>query len=116
MTRERDGSLMDDAALDVFRERVENYCSSGQTDCALDMIYDVVDDMLIEGHTEPVDRLLRRLRVQHMDIATMLGFLSITCGDASRLPSRPAYLQAVRDDLRRRGEQDRMGDLLHGLD
>lgn len=116
MTRERDGSLMDDAALDVFRERVENYCSSGHTDCALDMIYDIVDDMLIEGHTETVDRLLRRLRVQRMDIATMLGFLSITLGDASRLPARYAYFQAVRDDLRRRGEQDRMGDLLHGLD
>lgn len=116
MTRDRDGSLMDDAALDEFRERVESYCASGHTDCAIDVIYDVVDDMLIDGQTETVDRLLGRLRVQRLDIATMLGFLSITCGDASRLPARHAYFQAVRDDLRRRGEQDRMGDLLHGLD
>lgn len=116
MARERNGSLMDDAALDLFRERVENYCASGHTSCALDMIYDVVDDMLIDGQTETVNRLLGRLRAQRLDIATMLGFLSITLDDASRLPARPAYLQAVRDDLRRRGEQDRMDDLLRGLD
>jgi hypothetical protein len=84
---------------------------------ALDILFDHVDDMLLDGEFEQVNALIEQLDFEAlgMGIDLVIGVLSITLAAAPLLPARAAlYDRAVcRLEVLSPGRVDR---LLSGLD
>jgi hypothetical protein len=87
---------------------------AGETDDAVDMIFDRVDDLLLDGEAPQVDDLLNAIDVKRLDITLMLAALSITKPAADRLQNRLGFVGRVEGRLREVAG-DRMERLLSGL-
>lgn len=95
-------------------DRVYSLVASGETDDAVDLIFDFVDDRLLEGDAARVDDLLVTTDVKRLDTTLMLAVLSITKPASDQLCNRAAFLRRVEARLRLE-EPERMERLLSGL-
>src|SRR5690554_3245725 len=71
-------------------DRVYSLVASGETDDAVDLIFDFVDDRLLEGDAARVDDLLVTTDVKRLDTTLMLAVLSITKPASDQLCNRAA--------------------------
>lgn len=90
---------------DWFTEALE-ICASGKCDKALDIIYNIVDNMLLSARFEEVDEFIQSVNVVETPTVIMVGILTITLCAWDALPSRATFFKAVEDELVRRGEDD----------
>jgi hypothetical protein len=82
-------------------------------DAKLDIIYNVIDNLLLKGRFDLVDLQLRRMDVENANTDILLGYLTITFAAKSKLPSRPAFFERAEQTLKKRPEWDEL--LLYGL-
>jgi hypothetical protein len=93
--------------------RARRLDEKGQTDAALDLVYDAIDEKLRNGEFQDVDSMLAALHVADLSCDLLLGVLTATLPAKSRLPSRRAVLSETESVLKRRGEYEE--GLLTGL-
>jgi len=77
---------------------------SGQTDAALDIIFDLIDEMLLADQFEQVDRTLVGSWPRDLSTDLLLAFLTATLPARERLPHLRAFVENVRQVLQDRDE------------
>jgi type III restriction enzyme len=102
--------------LEDFFPQLEERSRAGKLDAALDLVFDTVDDMLLEGRFTQVNRLLECVPVAQLDPVILIGFLSITGAAREALHSRPALVAAVREALRERMTPEELERAMQGLE
>lgn len=85
-----------------------------QTDAALDLLYDNVDELLRGGRFAELGRLLDAVQTAEYSADLLLGLLTATLPARSRLPARAAFFERVQRTLQQRGELE--SGLLTGLE
>jgi hypothetical protein len=98
---------------DWFTEALELF-TSGKREKTLDMVYDIVDNMLLSARFNEVDEFLSDVDVSRVPTVILVGILTITLPACDSLPTRASFFEAVRLECERRGETD--PGLLKGLD
>ncbi len=66
---------------------------------ATDLLFERLDDLLLDGRLEECDHVLRRLEVRRLDSNLMIGVLSVTSGAVDELPYRAELLVKIRAAL-----------------
>lgn len=103
-----------ETALGSFLDHARRLDGLGQTDTALDIIFDQVDEMLLADEFDRVNQLLIDTTTVEFSVELLLGILTATLPAKSRLPNRCEFFDRVVQTLQSRGEfKDR---LLIGLD
>jgi hypothetical protein len=97
-----------------FIEAATRLDKLGNTDAALDLIYDKIDKMLTEGQFSLIDSVLNDLDVEIHSVDILLGLLTSTLPAKTKLQGRKAFFLAVEQDIKRRGEWEE--GLLTGLE
>lgn len=78
----------------------------------LDLIYDRADELMKAGELDELDKMF--IFSKETDLDFMIGLLTASLPEKSKLSSRPAYFKAVADLCVELGETD--PTLLQGLD
>ncbi len=86
----------------------------GKTDAALDVLYDAVDDMLLDENIADIDCFFANATVSDYSIDLLLGLLTVTLPARSKLMQRAAFFKSVKMELVERGEYEQ--GLLDGLE
>lgn len=106
----------DKPLLDLFAS-LDQLSRAGEIDAALDVLFDLLDDLLLAGRFPDVNRILRAVPVETLEVAILVGFLTITGPARGALhDGRPAFLARVREELRKRLPDDEMTRVLRGLE
>lgn len=103
-----------DATAESFFDRARRLDQRGQTDAALDIIFDQIDEMLLAGEFDRVDQLLIEIMPGDFSVDLLLGLLTATLPAKNRLSNREAFFERVAQTLHDRGEAK--DGLLVGLD
>ncbi|MFO0607981.1 MAG: hypothetical protein U0324_32755 [Polyangiales bacterium] len=103
------------APLEDFLERVYSLSQSDREAALLDLIYDTLDDMLLDEQFGRCDAALARVDVRRLSAVAMVGFLTITLTAKHLLPSRVALVARIREDLRGSRSPAEIDELLKGL-
>ena len=77
---------------------------SGRTDDALDVIYDVFDDTMLDGGFQQLDAAIKAIDVLRFSTDLLLGILTITRAAKSKLASRAEFFECARQVIQDRGE------------
>ena len=93
-------------------DRVYRLVGRGNTDEALDTLFDEIDSWLCEGAFDAVDACLRSVDLRLLDTSTMIGLLTITLAANSHLPGRTALRERIAERLSAHPKRD---ELLQGL-
>lgn len=107
-------SFFEDTERESLMRRVKHLDDQGQTDAALDLLYDSVDELMQAGRFPDLDMLIRDIPVATTSVDILLGLLTSTLPARSKLPSRPRFFEAVSSAVRDRGEDEQ--GLLAGLE
>ncbi len=97
----------------TFLDNANRLDQRGQTDAALDIIFDQIDEMLLAGKFNRVDQLLAETTPSDFSVELLLGILTVTLPAKNRLPNRIGFVGQVRQTLGDRGVVD--DGLLVGL-
>ncbi len=97
-----------------FLDNANRLDKRGQTDAALDIIFDQIDETLLSGEFDRVDRILVEITPDDFSVELLLGLLTVTLPAKNRLCNRASFFKQVRHSLHERGETDE--GLLVGLD
>lgn len=99
----------------TFLRGLEKRVAQGRVDNALDVLYDRVDDLLLEGAFNTCNALLACVDVERSDETLLLGILTITHAARERLPRRAEFFRQVRGRILRTSPNEAEG-LLQGLE
>jgi len=72
------------------------YAGTNQDEEAIDLLFEKIDDMLLDDQMAEVDRLLALFELEKLSINLLVGLLSITLSAREFLPSRPELVDRVR--------------------
>lgn len=86
---------MSDVEIVGYLAEVYSACAEGAQDRAVDLVFDRIDRLLIDGEYEVVDDILRLCDVGRLSTHLMRSFLTITAPGRHRLPSRPKFFDRV---------------------
>lgn len=81
---------------------------------AVDLLFERVDDLLLEGRMNECDAILRTIDIDQLDSNLMVSLLSITLPAASELPYRPTLVARVESSFMKT-DPERTAGLLRGL-
>jgi hypothetical protein len=81
--------------LPDWMQAVRKLDENGQSDAALDEMFDHIDSMLSSQEFSDVDAILGAMPVEGPSLTLMMGLLSITRPAAQHLPSRRQYFDRV---------------------
>ena len=84
-----------------------------ETDQALDVIFDAMDDAFLDGNFSFVDDALERFNIGKCSVALLVGILTVTGPARSKLTKRKKFRDLVETSFRDRGRYDER--LLRGL-
>ena len=84
-----------------------------QTDSALDMIFDQVDDLQRSGEFTVVDKLLRYINIDDTPRDLLIGYLTITLCAKHKLEFRSEFFDNVERSFNEKGINEK--GLLDGL-
>ena len=97
-----------------FLDRARRLDERGQTDSALDLIFDQIDELLLARHFDNVNQLLKDAVANDYSAEMLLGVLTATLPAKDRLPNRRDFFQRASQVLESRGEHQ--DSLLVGLE
>ena len=100
----------------VWLQDVRSEELAGRHRAALDVLFDSVDDLLVQNAFGEVDRLLASVDPSEWSTRLLVGFLSITLRAKDKLANRPAFVRSVRSVLEHREPPYRVTSLLSGLE
>lgn len=81
---------------------------------ATDLLFEKIDDLLLEGKFEEVDEHLLKFRLEELSIELLIGILSITWQAKELLKNRQAVFNKIREIIEIK-EPSRIKELLSGL-
>lgn len=84
-----------------------------ETDQALDVVFDTMDDAFLDGNFSFVDDALERFNIGKCSVALLVGILTVTGPARSKLTKRKKFRDLVETSFRDRGRYDER--LLRGL-
>ncbi len=87
-------------------ERANQLDVRGNTDAALDLLYDGADKLLADGKFNEVDSFLESASAEAYSLDLLLGLLTVTLPARSKLEFRPTFFDRVKDTLVGRGEYE----------
>jgi hypothetical protein len=102
------------AEPESFVRRARRLDAQQQTDAALDLIYDSVDELLRSNRFSELDAIIARVAADDCSTDVLLGLLTATLPARSKLPSRKHFFRAVNRSLKTRPEYE--DGLLAGLE
>ncbi len=91
------------------------FVEQNRIDDALDLLYEVIDDLLVSGSFGACERMLGKMDLNRMNADTLVGVLSITLPAKNLLAARERFLHSVDKHLRRSLSSEQTQDLLRGL-
>lgn len=95
--------------------KIYELVTSNRTDDAMDLLYDVVDELL-SAHSFPIcERMLTDIDLGRLNADLLIGALSITLPAKNALPARAQFLQRVEQHLARTLPAAQIAELLQGL-
>ena len=99
--------------LQMLSERIMNMTllRAQGVDGALDLMFECVDDLLLAGEFESVNRFLELLVRDTRSVTLLLGALTITAAASEHLPARQGVYDHTRQILVDEGKTD---DEIHG--
>lgn len=77
----------------VWLAEAVNLDSIGKMDGALDIVYNKLDDLLLQGQYTKVDHFLKQLVAANYSPNLLLGILTVTFYASEHLPSRAEFLE-----------------------
>jgi len=98
--------------LDVVK-RAQELDRAGETDQALDVVFDVIDDAFLDGKFTEVDQALDCFEIAKCSVGLLIGILTVTAAAESKLKKRKKFRQLVETSIRNRGRYSER--LLSGL-
>lgn len=98
----------------VWLDDVYSKVAAGVPDDAIDILFDHIDDLLIEGRFSECEDVLMMIDPKRLDTNLLVAALSITKAAADRLPSRVRFVQRVEHRLTELAPE-RLEALLGGL-
>jgi hypothetical protein len=103
-----------DRARVAWLDEVYSLVDRGETERAVDELFEQLDDLLLAGDFESCDRALGCMDEARLDSYTLIAALSVTLMAAAKLPRRNEFVRRTR---RRLAELDpvRADRLLEGL-
>lgn len=75
------------------------------TENPLDLIFNYVDDLMIERKFDEVDDLLKAIPISKLSIASLLAVLTVTLSAKKSLPYRSKFFECVKQELISREDQ-----------
>lgn len=118
---DRLNELFADAPIDrsettpaAFLDLARRLDKSGQTDAALDIVFDQIDEMLLAGKFKKVNQLLVDTETDNYSVELLLGILTATLPAKNQLQDRAEFYKRTARTLHSRGELQE--GLLVGLD
>ncbi|MEX2139713.1 MAG: hypothetical protein WD894_10655 [Pirellulales bacterium] len=107
-------SAKGESTFGSFLDHAKRLDQLGQTDTALDIIFDQIDEMLLAGEFDRVNQVLVDTHADNYSVDLLLGILTATLPAKDRFSSRPEFFRRVAHTLQSRGELK--DGLLIGLD
>lgn len=95
-------------------DRVRELDGGGETDRALDLLFDTVDDLLLAGRFGECDAILRSADAGEWSATLLVGLLTVTLPARGRLAERAPFVERTRAELAGRGRDTKA--LLSGLE
>ncbi len=99
---------------ETFLDRARRLDNAGNTDAALDLLYENVNGKLSLGRFKDVDSVLETTEPMSLSVDLMLGLLTSTLPARTKLPSRSTFFQKSEAAIRDRNEWE--DGLLTGLE
>ena len=97
----------------AFVGHAQRLDSDSETDQALDVVFDAMDDAFLDGKFSFVDDALERFDIGKCSVALLVGILTVTGPARSKLTKRKKFRDLVETSFRDRGRYDER--LLRGL-
>jgi hypothetical protein len=104
----------EETTIASFLDQARRLDQLGQTDTALDIIFDQIDEMLLAGEFDRMNQLLIDTDTERYSVDLLLGILTATLPAKGLLPGRAELFPRVEQTLQSRGELKE--GLLVGLD
>lgn len=89
--------------------------SEQDVDRAIDMLFNFVDDLLIDWEFEAVDAFIQRTNVEELSKEMAVALLSITLAAKEKLLYREELYYQIKKELKSYFEHDEIDRLLKGL-
>jgi len=99
--------------MEPWFEKVLETHGRGKVHLAMDILYDIVDEMLLSAESGKVDEFLQGVDIPVTPTVLLVGILTITLRAWDSLPSRKLFFEAAKAELDKRGEPEAT---LKGLD
>jgi hypothetical protein len=91
-------------ATESFVDHAQRLDKLGQTDAALDIIFDQIDEQLLAGKFPQVNDLLAKTSPDTLSVDLLLGILTATLPAKGRLANRRGFYERVQNALQMRGQ------------
>lgn len=102
--------------ISAFLDTVYDFSRRGKEDHAIDVIFEYMNNLLVERQFEACDRILGEVDIARIPTVLMVSFLTITAAAKAKLKSRRRFYKLVeRLVAKERGEKATQR-LLDGLD
>ena len=85
-----------DQETEAFLDRVYGLQSKGQARHAIDVVFQHMNRLLMEGRFEDCDEILSRVELRRIPPMIMAAFLTITAAARKELKNRPVFFENVR--------------------
>jgi len=110
---QEDGSAGETSA---FLDTVYDLARSGKEELAIDVIFEYMNGLLVQGKFGTCDRILAEVDIGRIPPVLMVSFLTITAAAAPRLKNRRRFHQFVRALVARERGEKAAERLLDGLE
>ncbi len=115
--RQGEGDDQDAASeFSVFFDEVCGLAGRGEEDRAIDVIFEHVNSLLIEGRFEACDRILAEVEIARIPPVLMISFLTITAAAKPQLHNRDSFFRNVAGVIARERGARAAERLLDGLE
>jgi len=102
--------------MEFWLDKVMQLDREGQVDDAIDIVYENMDELLLDGKYQAAGEILEHIECDQLSEYLLIAFATITLTKKKIIPKRDDFMARVRDSLRRRGTDDEeIDDLLAGL-
>ncbi|WP_442510545.1 hypothetical protein SH528x_002170 [Novipirellula sp. SH528] len=89
-----------------FVEQAQELDRIGETDRALDVVFDAIDDAFLDGKFGEVDQALDCFEIAKCSVGLLVGILTVTAAAESKLKRRKKFRDLVETSIRNRGRYD----------
>jgi hypothetical protein len=102
--------------ISAFLDTVYDFAKREKEDDAIDVIFQYMNNLLVEGQFNACDRILGEVDIARIPPVLMVSFLTITAAAKTKLKNRERFLNVVRRVVARERGEKAAGRLLDGLD